>query len=190
VRRIALPIGTVLGIALSNHVSAEPPYFATCGRSDAVSLPTASAPGSITIGGSTFALTIRDRIPQVPLVGTRGCLNQTVTTSGPVLVLLGMPSHLCGQVMGVLEPIAGARPAGIDVLSPPTLRTILLAAPGLDLPGPQVALACFVTGIDNLGRATAVRSPTASASSAPPITTLLPSTSTRSTLSAPADASR
>jgi hypothetical protein len=189
VRHLALLIGGFLGsLALSSRVvSAEPPYFATCGRIDALRIPTASAPGSIMIGGGTFAITVRDRIPQLPLIGTLGCLNQTVTTSGPVLELLGMPSHFCGRVMGLIEPIAGTRPAGIDILSPPTLRTVLLAAPGLQLPGPQVVLACFETGIDSIGRATAVRTLTASAS---PGITNLPSTSTGSAINAPAGASR
>jgi len=158
----------------AGHVSAEPPFFATCGRIDGLSLPTASAPGSITIGGRMFAITLRDRISPVASVGSLGCLNQTVTTSGPLLQLLGMPSHLCGQVMGVLDPIAGQRPAGIDVLSPPTLRTVLFAAPGLRLPDPNV-FACFETGIDSAGRATAVRTLTASTQTA---ITSLPSTST------------
>jgi len=177
VRRLLSTVCAILvSFAVSaDRVSAEPPFFATCGRIDALSLPTVSAPGSITVGGGTFPITLRDRIPAVALVGTLGCLNQAVTTSGPVLQLLGMPSHLCGQVMGILDPIAGLRPAGIAIFSAPTLRTVLLAAPGLRLPNPNVVFACFETGIDSAGRATAVRTLTASTQAA---ITSLPSTST------------
>jgi hypothetical protein len=182
-RHLALLAAVLVSFALSaDRVSAEPPFFATCGRIDALSLPTASAPGSITLGGNTFAITVRDRIPQAPLVGTVGCLNQTVTTSGPVLVLLGMPSPFCGQVMGVLEPVAGARPAAIDIFSPPTLRTVLLAAPGLQLSGRSGVAGCFETGIDSAGRATAVRALTASAQHT---ITSLPLTSTAAGARAP-----
>ena len=185
-RAIVLLIGTVIGSvwAWSAPASAEPPFFATCGRVDAVSFPTASAPGSITIGGRAFALTVRDRTPAVPLVGTLGCLNQTVTTSGPILELLGMPSPMCGQVMGVLDPVAGVSPAGIDIVLGPNLRVVLFAAPGLDLPGPRTVFACFETGIDNRGLATAVRTLTASQAPAPAVTTM-PSTSTAAGSSPP-----
>jgi hypothetical protein len=178
-RRATPLIGGVLAsslLFLSGPAGAEPPFFATCGRIDALTVPAAPAAGSITIGGQVVALSARDRIPSVPLVGTLGCLNQTVTTSGPALVLLGMPSHVCGFAF-VLDAIPGISPARIDISAGPNLRMILLAAPGLEPPGPQAALACFATGIDSAGRATAVRTLTSAPLPAPAVTTL-PSTST------------
>ena len=178
-RRATLLIGGILGsslLFLSGPAGAEPPFFATCGCIDALTAPTASAAGSIAIGGRVFALSARDRMPPVPLVGTLGCLNQTVTTSGPVLELLGMPSHVCGFTF-VLDAIPGVSPARIDISVGPNLRLILLAAPSLEPPGPAATLACFATGIDNAGRATAVRTLTSAPVPAPAVTTL-PSTST------------
>jgi len=139
--------------------SAEPPYIATCGTIRAFSEPTPTVPGSVTIGTATFSLHSGDRLPSTTPLGAPMCINRTVTTSGPVLTLLAMPSPICGEVLGIAAGISDPRGSLMDIVTTtPDLR-IALPAPaslGFVFPGPETA-ACFEVGLDANGNAFAAR---------------------------------
>jgi LPXTG-motif cell wall-anchored protein len=168
---------------LSEPTSAEPPYLATCGAVRAFTAPSAGVSGSVTIGTATFALHAPDRLPAATSVGNAVCINRTVTTAGPVLELIAMPSPICGEVLGVSKAIPAQRAEVLDIVTTtPGLRIALAASPNLGFTFPQRAtLACFGIRIDASGTAIAttvsgavvpVRTPTA------PLTPTLPSTAT------------
>ena len=167
--------------------SAEPPYIATCGTVRAFSEPTPTTPGSVTIGTFTFALRSGDRFPSTTPLGAAMCINRTVTTSGPVLVLFAMPAPICGEVLGIVDGVPG-RGSVIDIVTTtPDLRVGLPASPSLGFvfPGRETA-ACFEVGLDTNGNAFAARvmgatvvAPTASPT--PAAISGLPSTATDGT---------
>jgi hypothetical protein len=181
---LAFYAGLLMSLAfLSEPVSAEPPYLATCGAVRAFTAASANMPGSVTIGRATFALHAADRLSAATSVGNAVCINRTVTTAGPVLEVIAMPSPICGEVLGVSKAIPGQRAEVLDIVTTtPGLRIALAASPNLGFTFPQRAtLACFEIRIDASGTAIAttvsgavvpVRTPTA------PLTPTLPSTAT------------
>jgi hypothetical protein len=139
--------------------SAEPPYIATCGMVRAFSEPTPTVVGSVAIGTATFPLHAGDQLPSTTALGAAICINQTVTTSGPVIALIAMPSPICGEVLGVAEAIPGQRGEILDIVTTiPGLRIGLTASPilGLNFPGRAISV-CFEVSIDANGNALATR---------------------------------
>ena len=188
-RRSSATAGAALALLLGWAApgSAEPPYIATCGTVRAFSEPTPTALGSVTIGTATFALHPGDRLPSTTPLGAALCINRTVTTSGPVLTLIAMPSPICGEVLGI--GTAGQRGAVIDIVTTtPDLRIGLPASANLGFVFPgRSTLACFEVGLDANGNALATRvmGATVTAPSAMPTPAPisgLPSTSTGGTL--------
>ena len=168
--------------------SAEPPYIATCGTVRAFSEPTPAATGSVTIGTATFTLHFGDQVPSTSPLGAAMCVNQTVTTSGPRLQLIAMPSPICGEVQGIAAGISDQRGPLLDIVTTtPDLRIALPASESLGFVFPgRSTVACFEVGLDANGAAFAARVMGAtvmapSASSAMPISGL-PSTTTGGTL--------
>lgn len=174
-RLAALAIVAFL-LCFGGTVSAAPPYIATCGTVRALSEPTPTVSGSVTIGSGTFALHFGDRLPSTTPLGAAMCINQTVTTSGPVLALIAMPSPICGEVLGILPAIPGQRGALIDIVTTtPDLRVALAASASLGFvfPGRSI-VACFEVAQDANGNAIATRvmgatatAPSASSTAAP-----------------------
>jgi hypothetical protein len=178
-RRLATLTILVSLAALAGNARAEPPSFADCGLVKAYTPPTAATAGSISIGSKTIALAVADRVPaDQAAVGQLMCLHQTVTTAGPVLELLPLPTPLCGT--GDSLPFDASAPNRIDLQIAPGFRAIFLTAPGLRLPSvaPGSRL-CFETGVNAEGWATLFRiisvTPFTTPSAAP---RTLPSTST------------
>ena len=191
--RVAIALSLALaGLLLGGaSASAAPPFLATCGLVRALTAPTTSAPGSITIGDRTFTLTASDQVSS-SAVGSVRCLTQTTTTSGPVLTLAALPSPLCGEIFGgILENPSGRF---LDVIVEPGFHISILAAPSVRLPEgtTTTAVACFETTIDAAGRAVATRIMGAVVTPRPPSTPTLrpaaglPSTSTDASLAAAA----
>jgi hypothetical protein len=186
-RRGSLTAAAALALLIGSGApgSAEPPYIATCGTVGAFSEPTPTAAGSVTIGTATFGLRSGDQFPSTTPLGAAMCINQTVTTSGPVLALIAMPSPICGEVLGIVQSQRGAL---IDIVTTtPDLRIALPASPtlGFVFPGRPTA-GCFEVGLDVNGNAFAVSvmgatvvAPTAKPASAP--ISGLPSTATSGT---------
>jgi hypothetical protein len=99
-------IATCLLLAMifgSGHANAEPPFMGRCGRVNDFVAPTASAPGSITIGSLTFGLTANDRVPS-QIIGMIVCTRRGTLTSGPILVVQQMTVPLCGRVELIYSP--------------------------------------------------------------------------------------
>src|SRR5205823_3011991 len=121
--------------------------------------------------------------PATSPVGLAMCINRTLTTAGPVLELIAMPSPICGEVLGLSPAIPDQRGAVIDIVTTtPGLRIALAASPNLAFTFPQRATsACFEIRIDASGTAIASTvigaAVPAATPTAPPITTL-PSTAT------------
>ncbi|HYV22815.1 MAG TPA: hypothetical protein VEN31_09195 [Candidatus Bathyarchaeia archaeon] len=190
--RPLLPLyaGVFMSLAfLAEPVSAEPPYIATCGSVRTFSEPTPTVPGSVTIGTATFALHSGDRLPSSTPVGALMCINQTVTTSGPVLALIAMPSPICGEVLGIPAGTRPERGVLIDIATTtPDLRIALPASASLGFVFPgRSTVACFEVGLDANGNALATRvmGATVTAPSAGPTPAPisgLPSTATGGTL--------
>jgi hypothetical protein len=182
-RVLVVVVGAILWSLAALTVSAEPPYIATCGTVRAFSEPTPTVPGSVTIGTHTFALHFGDRFPSTTPVGAAMCINQTVTTSGPVLALIAMPAPICGFA-GIVEAIPGQRGELLDIVTTtPDLRIALPVSASVESVFRGTATACFEVGLDASGNAFAARvmgaivvAPTARPTSAPPIS--LPSTAT------------
>jgi hypothetical protein len=84
------------------------------------------------------------------------CLHQTVTTSGPVLELLALPTPLCGTSDSL--PFDTPTPDRIDLQIAPGFRAVFFTAPGLRVPNvaPGSRL-CFETGVNADGWATIFR---------------------------------
>jgi len=159
-RFLPLSASILLSFAfLTQSVSAEPPYLATCGVVRAFTAATASANGSVTIGTSTFALRASDRLPAASPVGLAMCINRTVTTAGPVLELIAMPSPVCGEILGLSPAIPGQRGAVIDIVTTtPDLRIALAASASLRFTFPdRSTVACLEVGLDATGTAVASR---------------------------------
>jgi hypothetical protein len=160
-RRSSFTVGAALAflIGWAAPGSAEPPYMATCGTVRAFTEPTPTAPGSVTIGTATFSLRFGDRLPSTTPLGAAMCINRTVTTSGPVLTLIAMPSPICGEVLGIAAGISDQRGPLMDIVTTtPDLR-IALPAPaslGFVFPG-RATVACFEVGLDANGNAFAAR---------------------------------
>ena len=178
-RRLASLAILVSLAALAGNARAEPPSFADCGLVKAYTPPTAATAGSITIASKTIPVAVADRVPADRVaVGQVMCLHQTVTTAGPVLELLPLPTPLCGT--GDSLPFDTSAPNRIDLQIAPGFRAIFLTAPGLRLPSavPGSRL-CFETGVNAEGWSTISRvisaTPLPTPSAAP---RTLPSTST------------
>ncbi len=183
-RSLPLSAGILVSLTfLTTPAAAEPPYLATCGTVRVFIAPSASVAGSVTIGTSTFALHASDHLPAASPVGLAMCINRTLTTAGPVLELIAMPSPICGEVLGLSPAIPDQRGAVIDIVTTtPGLRIALAASPNLAFTFPQRATsACFEIRIDASGTAIASMvmgaAVPAATPTAPPITTL-PSTAT------------
>ena len=184
-RRSSFILGAALTLLMgwAAPVSAEPPYIATCGTVRAFNEPTPTAAGSVTIGTTTFSLHSGDRLPSTTPLGAPMCINRTVTTSGPVLTLLAMPSPICGEVLGIAAGIPDQRGPLIDIVTTtPDLRIALpvSASLGFVFPG-RSTVACFEVGLDANGSAFAARvmgaTVTVPATTPAPVTRL-PSTAT------------
>ena len=186
-RALVVVVAALLWALAGTTVSAEPPYIATCGAVRAFTEPTPTAPGSVTIGTSTFALHSGDQLPSTTPLGAAMCINQTVTTAGPVLALMAMPSPICGEVVGILPAIPGQRAALIDIVTTtPGLRVALAASASLGFVFPgRSTVACFQVNVDAIGNAVAVRviggTVTAPTAPTPASTSGLPSTATGGT---------
>jgi len=183
-RSLPLSAGILVSLTfLTTPAAAEPPYLATCGTVRVFIAPSATVAGSVTIGTSTFALHASDQLPAASPVGLAMCINRTLTTAGPVLELIAMPSPICGEVLGLSPAIPDQRGAVIDIVTTtPGLRIALAASPNLAFTFPQRATsACFEIRIDASGTAIASMvmgaAVPAATPTAPPITTL-PSTAT------------
>jgi hypothetical protein len=182
--RLAALVIVALLLFFGREVSAAPPYISTCGTVRAFSEPTTTVPGSVTIGTATFTLRSGDQFPSTTPLGAAMCINETVTTSGPVLTLIAMPSPICGEVLGIVQSQRGAL---IDIVTTtPELRIALAASASLGFVFPgRSTVACFEVGLDANGNAVATRvmGATVTAPSAPtpaPISGL-PSTATGGT---------
>ena len=160
-RRNSFTVGAALALLTgwAAPVSAEPPYIATCGTVRAFSEPTPTVPGSVTIGTATFSLHSGDRLPSTTPLGAPMCINRTVTTSGPVLTLLAMPSPICGEVLGIAAGISDPRGSLMDIVTTtPDLRIALPASASLGFVFPvRPVVACFEVGLDANGNALATR---------------------------------
>ena len=182
-----LSAGILLSFAfLTQSVSAEPPYIATCGTVRAFSEPTPTVSGSVTIGTHTFALHSGDRFPSTTPLGAAMCINRTVTTSGPVLALIAMPAPICGFA-GIVEAIPGQRGELIDIVTTtPDLRIALPVSASVESVFRGAATACFEVGLDANGNAFAARVMGATVTPSPAPTPApisgLPSTTTGGTL--------
>jgi hypothetical protein len=160
-RRSSFTLGAAalaLLIGWADPASAEPPYIATCGTVRAFTEPTPTVPGSVTIGTHTFALHSGDRFPSTTPLGAAMCITRTVTTSGPVLALVAMPSPICGFA-GLVEAIPGQRGELIDIVTTtPDLRIALpVSASLVSVFRGGAVTACFEVGLDANGNAFAVR---------------------------------
>jgi hypothetical protein len=164
---------------LGGDALAEPPSFADCGLVKGYTPPTSASAGSITIGSKTIALRLADRVPaDQAAIGHVMCLHQKVTTAGPVLELLPLPTPLCGT--GDSLPFDTHAPDRIDIQIAPGFRAIFLTAPGLRLPSvaPGSRL-CFETGVNAEGCATILRVISVTPTTTPTVAPRnLPSTST------------
>lgn len=180
---VAVGAALALFVGCASPASAEPPYIATCGTVRAFSEPTPTAAGSVTIGTHTFALHVGDQFPSTTPVGAAMCINRTVTTSGPVLALIAMPSPICGYA-GIVEAIPGQRGELLDIVTTtPDLRIALPVSAPVESAFRVTATACFEVGLDANGDAFAARvmgatvpAPTPRPTAAP--VSGLPSTST------------
>lgn len=179
--RLAALVIVALLLFFGPDASAAPPYMATCGTVRAFSEPTTTVSGSVTIGTATFTLHSGDQLPSTTPLGAAMCINETVTTSGPVLALIAMPSPICGEVLGIFQSQGGAL---IDIVTTtPDLRIALPVSTSLGFVFPgRSTIACFDVGLDANGNAVATRvmGATVTAPSAPtpaPISGL-PSTAT------------
>jgi len=140
----------------------------------------------VTIGTHTFALHIGDRFPSTTPIGAAMCINRTVTTSGPVLALIAMPSPVCGFA-GIVEAIPGQRGELLDIVTTTAdLRIALPVSSSVSSTFRGAATACFEVGLDANGDAFAARvmgvivpAPTPRPTTAP--ISGLPSTSTDET---------
>jgi hypothetical protein len=159
-RRSSFTAGAALALLIgwAGPAAAEPPYIATCGTVRAFSEPTPTAPGSVTIGTHTVALHFGDRFPSTTPLGAAMCITSTVTTSGPVLALVAMPSPICGFA-GLVEAIPGQRGELIDIVTTtPDLRIALpVSASLVSVFRGGAVTACFEVGLDASGNAFAVR---------------------------------
>jgi len=141
-RRVATLTILLSLVALAGDALAEPPSFADCGLVKAYTPATTANAGSITIGSKTIALAVADRMPaDRAAIGQVMCLHQTVTTAGPVLELLPLPTPLCGASDSL--PFT-ATPDRIDLQIAPGFRAVFFTAPGFRVasvaPGSRVCL--------------------------------------------------
>jgi hypothetical protein len=175
-RVVVLVLGLAAGSdVLAGSALAEPPFVATCGVIRSVTPASATVAGSVVIADRSFALTARDRV-NAAVVGGIACLNQTVTTNGPALELVALPSPVCGEVLAVTA-------TALDLVIGPTLRINLGLGAGSAFTDPGRAVnACFETGLDAAGRVVALRR-LGGTPSQPPAT--LPSTSAAGRATAP-----
>lgn len=175
---VVLCAAIAVTVAFGRPALAEPPFIAACGLIRAFTPPSPTAPGSITVGVRTSALTAADHFAQAAFGGV-ACLNQRVTTSGPVLEVVAVPVPFCGEMLAV-------GPESLDIRVRPGFRMVVRSAPGFVLAGPGVGVsACFDTGLNAAGELVVTRQHPAGPS-------MLPSTSTADPfsplwLSAPAE---
>jgi len=97
---VVLCAAIAVTVAFGRPALAEPPFIAACGLIRAFTPPSPTAPGSITVGVRTSALTAADHFAQAAFGGV-ACLNQRVTTSGPVLEVVAVPVPFCGEMLAV-----------------------------------------------------------------------------------------
>jgi hypothetical protein len=131
--------------------SAEPPFVGGCGRVTAVTAPTATAFGTITIGSVVYPIRATDAVETTNVVGTLRCIRRAVTTSGPVLELFGMPSTACGTVV---SPIY-SRGLVLALGGRSDMQLFFEIAGGMTYPAAAVTgfSGCFTLVLDQAGNA-------------------------------------
>jgi hypothetical protein len=179
--------GAALAGLLGTGVYAEPPFDAVCGRVNAVSAPTATANGSITIGSQTIPLRAGDRITTAS-IGTVGCVNRQMTTSGPVLALVPLPTPLCGQVVSAVPTPGGS--TFLELIVEPGFRIAIRLEPSLAGAVSEGSSACLNTSLDAQGNAVALSlfGPVVTLAPSPAVTTTPGATSRPTAVTLPSTA--
>jgi hypothetical protein len=179
---IALAV-TLLGATVA--LAADVP----CGTATAYTAPTATAPGSVTIGASTFVLAAgatsvgapSGTAPLPPPTGGTGvCINGPRNASGAFTAFSFSPLNagICGAVLAYV-PASASATGSITLTNGTTAPSTLPIAAGVTFSAAQVSgNQCFTLGVDaqGTGRVTGYGGPQVGAPSAAPST--LPSTAT------------
>lgn len=187
---------TALTLLLLQTLTATTVFAAEvpCGTVTAYMAPISTAPGSITIGGSTFVLAVGATTVGLPAsttplpasIGSAVCINGPRNASGAFTAFSFSPLNagICGAVSGYVSASAST-PGSITLTNGTTAPSTLPIAPGVTFTPAQVTgNQCFALGVDaqGAGRVTGYSGPQVGAPSAPTgAPNGLPNTSTAST---------
>ncbi len=191
---VALQLVAVLAVAL---LGATPALAADvpCGTVTAYTAPTATAPGSITIGASTFVLASgattvgapTSTPPPTAPIGFGTCINGPRNAAGAFTAFSFSPMNagICGAVSGYQPATASAAGSITLTNGTTTAPSTLPITAGVTLTPAQVTgNQCFTLGIDaqGSGQVTGYSGPQGGPSSTSAPSTAAPSSATPSTL--------